>query len=178
MKAFLLIAVPMLVGCGADTFTFVFIEGGSDFDANVNDAPDAGEVIEASRTDVESSDALEASSFDAKDSSAPDSNMCPLSGPSECGAVIDAYCVHYASCCSQFPGQGSCASWGASSMLCKSHWSGAGFDCGSQKYSPNVCASSLACKNEIVSASCSSLFSSISPASANFSSCPAFWSQF
>lgn len=173
----LFIAIPMLVGCSGDMFTFVLVDGGSDLDANVSDAPDV-EVNDASRSDIEVVDASDAGALDVKDAIAPDSNPCPFSGPNECGAVIGAYCSSYAACCAQFPGQGACASWGASSMACKTHWNGSGFDCGSQKYSPNICTQGSACKNEITSGSCSSLFSSVSPASANFSSCPTFWSQF
>jgi len=167
------------VACGGDTFTIVFAEGGPDpADAGAIDAA-AHEEAEASRSDV---DASEASTLDAspdvKDAIAPDSNPCTYNGPSECGAAVGAYCTTYQTCCGQFPGQGACASWGASSQLCKTHWNGSGFDCGSQKFSPNVCTQATACKNEITSGSCSSIFSSSGPASSNFPSCPAFWSQF
>jgi len=165
--------------CGADTFTFVFIEGGTEADggialeASIDGASQDGGVEDGGRVEAADDASIEAS-VDAK----PDVNMCPYSGSSECGTVIGAYCSSYAACCAQFPGMGACASWGSQANACNSHWTSSGFDCSSGKYSVSICTNGTACKNDITSVSCSAIFQSANPASQNFSTCPAFWSQF
>lgn len=169
------------IACSGDTFTSLSLfEGGVEVDAGELDSPAEArpDVFEVDAGKDAPADTISDGSIDVLVDAGADTNACPYSGPSECSGAVDAYCTHYASCCSQFPGNGACSSWGASFALCKSHWTGNGFDCGSQKYSPNVCTQNTACKNEIVSCSCSTIFQSVNPASALFPNCPGFWSQF
>ncbi|MGH7177699.1 MAG: hypothetical protein ACREJC_09990, partial [Tepidisphaeraceae bacterium] len=157
-----------LTACREDQFVVIPMDGS---DAQGSEAARDNDAGASADADADAKADMDATLVDT----GTDGGTCVNSGPVECQNVIDAYCGRYAPCCVQFPGNGSCAGWGANVSQCKSHWKVTGFDCNAAKFQ-KCSTSATACKNDIQTVSCTAIFQSVDPAS--FPSCATFFGQF
>lgn len=158
----------LLTACGPDAFYYIPPLDSDAGDAQANlDAPDAAR-------DGDAAPELDAS--DAGDATKTDGASCPYVGSVACSDTINAYCAHYASCCSQFPGNGNCSVGWSMASKCKTDLAQGNYDCNSSKFNKLVCGGPTACMNGTAGASCTTMFQSSGPDT--FTGCPSFWGQF
>src|SRR5882672_7289502 len=141
------LAATQLLGCGGDSFSFIYVEGG----------PDAALADDSSSDSPSESEPLDAGSLDALDSaldsdSSADSGVCVQSGSTACTSVIDAYCTRLKACCN-----GACSySWANNGGSdCRMYWEGSVGQMDCTKYGNEKVCSEGSCIADMQGASCS-----------------------